>query len=57
MIFLARQRPACPSIKDDVDLLSAKPSPTTSGQPGYYGGNSKDPTMEMPMISNALPTR
>src|SRR6266481_5139292 len=35
----------------------AKPAPTTCGQPGYDGGNSKDPIMEMPMINSALPTR
>jgi len=39
------------------DLLWTKRSPTTCGQPGHYGGNSKDPIMEMPTISSALPTR
>src|ERR1700737_532455 len=43
-------------MKDDVDLLWAKPSPTTCGQPGGYGGTSEDPVMEMPTISSALPT-
>jgi len=44
-------------MKDDVDSLWAKPSPTTCGQPGCCGVNSKDPVMEMPTISSALPTR
>jgi hypothetical protein len=42
-------------MKDDLDLLWAKPSPTACGQPGCYGGNSKDPVMDMPTISSALP--
>jgi len=42
-------------MKDDVDLLWAKPLPTKCGQRRYYGGKSEDRDDEEPMISIALP--